>query len=115
MPPDVLKYLFDVRPACRLIQDFARDKTLGDYEQSALLRSAIERQFIIIGEALSQSIRIEPTIEQKIGDSRRIVNFRNVIVHGYAKVEPATVWGIVERHLPRLLEEVEILLPSAAC
>ena len=112
MPPDVLKYLFDVRQACRLIQDFARDKTLGDFEQDAMLRSAIERQFIIVGEALSQSIRLEPTIEHRISDTRRIVNFRNVIVHGYAKVEAATVWGIVERYLPALLAELEPLIPS---
>jgi uncharacterized protein with HEPN domain len=110
MPPELLKLFFDMRQACRLIQDFARGKTLEDYNQDALLRSAIERQFIILGEALSQAIRVDPAIEAKIPDARKIVNFRNVIVHGYAKVEVVTVWGIVERFLPPLFARVEELL-----
>jgi uncharacterized protein with HEPN domain len=73
MPPELPKLLFDMRQACQLIQDFARGKTLQDYRQDAMLRSAIERQFIILGEALSQAIRVESGMEATIADARKIV------------------------------------------
>ena len=43
----------------------------------------------------------------------RIVGFRNRIIHGYDAVDDATVWGIVNEHLPRLLNEVQALLGEA--
>jgi len=52
-PPEVKKYLFDVWQACELLAQFAAGKTLIDYQGDALLRSGIERQFEIVGEALN--------------------------------------------------------------
>jgi uncharacterized protein with HEPN domain len=76
------------------------------------LRSAVERQFITIGEALQQGLRIWPPLESFITESRRIVNFRNVIVHGYARIAIDTVWGVVESDLEMLHQEVKRLLQS---
>ena len=45
-----------------------------------------------------------------ITDFRRIVNFRNVLVHGYAHIVPDTVWGIVEKDVPLLDEEIQRLM-----
>jgi uncharacterized protein with HEPN domain len=70
----------------------------------------VERQFIIVGEALQQALRMHPELAKSVTDSRRIVNFRNVIVHGYAQVVPDTVWGVIGQLLPKLHEEVQSLL-----
>jgi uncharacterized protein with HEPN domain len=110
MLPETLKYLFDVRQACRLVAQFTHAKTAADFRNDLLLQSAVERQFITIGEALQQALRIQPELANSISESRRIVNFRNVIVHGYAVVVPDTVWGVVESDLPKLQEEVAKLL-----
>ena len=75
--PETLKYLFDVAEACRLLAQFTSGKTLADYESDALLRSAVERQFEIIGEALRLAIREEPELADRISDSSRIIAFRN--------------------------------------
>jgi uncharacterized protein with HEPN domain len=50
---DVRKYLFDVLEATRLIHEFTEGCALQDYLSSALLRSAVERQFGITGDALA--------------------------------------------------------------
>ena len=42
-----------------------------------------------------------------IAELPRIVAFRNRIVHGYDTVDDATVWGIVESHLPAMLLQVQ--------
>ena len=53
MQPDCRKYLYDIQTACRKLEGFTRDRSLDDYLANEMLRSAVERQFEIIGEALS--------------------------------------------------------------
>jgi len=89
---------------------FTEGKNLDDYKADLLLRSGVERQLMIIGEALSQAEKIDPNVSKAISDVRRIVNLRNVIIHGYSTVENETIWGILQEHVPRLYEQVKILL-----
>ncbi len=83
---------------------------LADYENSALLRSAVERQFEIIGEALRLAIRDDPTLAQRVTNFSRIIAFRNRLIHGYASVLSDVVWGVIETDLPTLRAEVAALL-----
>ena len=53
MPRDLRKYFYDIEQACKLLAEFTSGKTFADYTTDAMLRSAVERQFEIIGEALS--------------------------------------------------------------
>lgn len=77
------KYPFDVQQAADLVAAFTAGKRLSDYETDALLRSAVERQFEIIGEALAQLTRLDEAIASHISEHRRIVAFRNILIHGY--------------------------------
>ena len=104
------KYLFDILEACKNITSFVDEKSFDDYAADALLRSAVERQFEIIGEALNQLLKIEPGFKASISDCSRIVAFRNRLVHGYADVHHETVWAIVDTMLPRLCDEVANLI-----
>jgi len=54
--PEVRKHLLDVWQACELLAQFSAGKTLADYQGGALLRSGIERQFEIAGEAANQAL-----------------------------------------------------------
>jgi uncharacterized protein with HEPN domain len=89
------------------LSNLQRAKRLRDFRNDIQLRSAVERQFITIGEALQQLLRVEPVLASSFTDSRRIVNFRNVMVHGYAQIVPDTVWGVVETGLAVLHDEVK--------
>ena len=109
-----LKYFYDIRQACDLIEQFTRGKSFEEYLGDALLRSAVERQFMIVGEALFQALNVDPSRKKAITDARRIINFRHVMVHGYAAITPATVWGVVQEDLATLRREVETLLVEAA-
>ena len=91
MPRDARKYLWDAQSASRAITDFTEGKTYDDFAQDLLLRSAVERQFEIIGEALSQLAKSHPEIAAKVPDLPRIVAFRNILIHGYAAIDRATV------------------------
>ena len=98
-PPEAQKYLFDIAEACSLIGRFTAGKSFEDYTGDPLLRSAVERQFEIAGEALSRLLQLAPDLIGRITDARRIVAFRNRLIHGYASVADEVVWGVVERNL----------------
>jgi uncharacterized protein with HEPN domain len=108
-----LQYLFDIAQACDLLAQFTRGKTVSDYATDALLRSGVERQFEIIGEALRQALDLEPTRAGRITDTERIVAFRNRLIHGYASVSKEVVWGVPEKDLPVLRQEVKALLAGS--
>lgn len=114
MRPEAVKYLEDIAHACRLLEDFLRGRTFAEYDSDALLRSAVERQFIIVGEALVQAAKVEVSISSSITAFRQIVGFRNILVHGYAVVQNATVWGIFENDLPVLKQELIQLLAGSS-
>ena len=114
MQLEARKYLFDIRQACALLAKFTAGKSLADYASDDLLRSAIERQFEISGEALNKLLKVEPSMAAAITDSKRIISFRNVLIHGYATISNEAVWTIVEKNLPVLHREVAQLLLAGA-
>ncbi len=110
MQLEARKHLFDVQEAGRLILRFTTGRTFEDYEEDPMLRSAVERQFEIIGEALNRLARFDPGTAARIAEHRRIIEFRNVLAHGYDVIQNDVVWGIVETRLPALLKIVEELM-----
>lgn len=110
LPLEVRKYLYDIRQACELLHEFTAGQTLADYGSHAMLRTAVERQFEIIGEALNQMLQRDASLAVHISDHRRIIAFRNRLIHGYADIDYEVVWGVLETSLPRLRNEVDILL-----
>jgi uncharacterized protein with HEPN domain len=107
------KLLFDVIESGRSIREWCAGRTFFEYERDRQFRKAVEREFEIIGEALSRLAQADPATAAQIYQLKRIVGFRNRIIHGYDAVDDATVWGVAESHLPRLLAEVEGLLREA--
>lgn len=104
------KHLEDIRRAVELIGTFTEGKDFADYVSDPLLRSGVERQFEIIGEALNRLLKAEPTLVARITHHRRIIAFRNVLIHGYDAIEDAVVWDVIETHLPVLRHELVTLL-----
>lgn len=94
MPRDARVYLWDARRAAELIAGFVRDRTEVDFASDMLLRSAVERQFEIVGEALGQLAKHHPDVAGRIEDLPRIVAFRNILIHGYATVDTTLVWEV---------------------
>lgn len=110
MQLEAKKYLYDVQQAASRIAEFTSGKQLEDYRADPMLRSAVERQFEIIGEALAQLAKLDHVLVQRISEHRRIIAFRNILIHGYAEVDDRLVWDIIESKLPILRSETEALL-----
>ncbi len=54
--------------------------------------------------------RFDAEVAASIGEYPRIIGFRNVLIHGYADVDDALVWGMLEADLLKLIVEVRALL-----
>lgn len=110
MQRDSQAFLLDVVEAAEAILDDVRGLSLKDYCATRLIRSAVEREFILIGEALSNLARVDPALFAKVDHGRQIISFRNKLSHDYAKVDHALVWGVIESYLPELLETCRCLV-----
>ncbi len=110
MPPESLTFVRDVDHALELILQFTRGKSHDDYLHDELLRAAVERQFITVGEACQQGRRKDPSLLQSITEMQRIIDFRNVMVHGYGVIDNDIVWGVVQKNVRTLKQEVAAIL-----
>ncbi len=104
-PRDARVCLADVLAASEAIEMFVRGETLETYLADPKLRSAVERQFEIIGEALNQGRKADPDLVDRIAHARAVIGFRNQLIHGYALVDDEIVWGNVQL-LPELEDDV---------
>jgi uncharacterized protein with HEPN domain len=91
MPRSPLAYLSDILEACEAIDVTLRGVDLERYENDRTIRSSIEREFTIIGEAVSSLSRLDPEMSARISHARMIVGFRNQLIHDYAAIIDSTV------------------------
>lgn len=69
MDRERLKLHEGVRPAATRIAEFVNVQTFDDYASDPLLRSAVERQFEIIGEALNRLRKLDPVLAERFNTS----------------------------------------------
>jgi len=99
------KYLSDIIRAIELVEQFsASTASFQEYQLDLKTQSAIERQLSIIGEAVNNFDKMQP--ESTLVNARKIVGFRNRLIHTYDAVDPTMIWAIIKKHLPLLKEEV---------
>ncbi len=110
MQRDPRAFLWDVREAAQAIQSFTAGLDVNDYVGNEMVQAAVERKFEVIGEALNQLAKLNAAMAARIPDVPQIVAFRNQLIHGYATINPDTVWNIAQNALPGLLSAVQALL-----
>ncbi|CAN5590034.1 DUF86 domain-containing protein [soil metagenome] len=109
MQLEVRKHLYDIKESIDSIAEYlGENSSFENYKLNKLLRRGIEREFEIIGEALNRILKKDSDI--KISNARRIVDFRNLVIHGYDKVDDVIIWGIIIKELPKLKLQIEKLL-----
>lgn len=110
MQPEASKYIFDIKQAVSRLQQFTAGKLLEDYLVDELLQSAVERQFEIIGEAINKLSKVDSEAAASIPHFRKMISFRNILIHAYDRIDPRIVWGVIESDLNPLHCHLELLL-----
>jgi uncharacterized protein with HEPN domain len=109
MNSGIQKYLFDINVSIDSIEKYLGEKRdFNIYKSNKMLRRAVEREFEIIGEALSCIQKIDSSLE--ISGKGQIIGMRNRVIHGYDKIDDEIVWGTIVRHLPILKAEISKLI-----
>ena len=110
MPRSTAAYLADIIEACAAVEDVLRGIDLPTYQQTRSIRSSVEREFILIGEAVSVLGRTDPASYQRISHARLIIGLRNILTHDYPAVDDETLFGVARSDLPVLRRECAALL-----
>ncbi|MBI2479151.1 MAG: DUF86 domain-containing protein [Planctomycetia bacterium] len=111
VPKDDRVYLWDMLTAARAVVDFTRGRSLAEYEADLLLRSAVERQIEIVGEAAR---RISKEFQEAHAEIpwRPIQAQRHVLAHDYGEIKHDRIWRVAETHVPELIVLLEPLVPA---
>ena len=110
LPDEIKKYLLDIKISIESIEEYLNKREFNTYMKDKMLRRAVEREFEIIGEAMTRLDKIEPDLQ--ISSKKLIIGLRNRVIHGYDKIDDEIIWGAIVRHLPVLKEEVIHLLDN---
>ncbi|WP_426095536.1 DUF86 domain-containing protein [Flavobacterium sp. DSR2-3-3] len=110
MDNNIKTWLYDILSSINEIESYFidRSKEFKVFENDIRTKRAVERNIEIIGEAMNRILKEDSEII--ISNSRKIVDVRNRIIHGYDSVSDDVIWGIVILHLPILQKEVEKML-----
>jgi uncharacterized protein with HEPN domain len=105
------KYLTDILQAIDLIESFTSDiSNYDDFIYDLKTQSAVERQLWITREAVNKFEKIFP--DSTLIIARKIVGFRNRLIHAYDAVDPSIIWAIHKKHLDPLKKEINCMLKN---
>ena len=110
MVRDISAYLYDIIDACDSIASILAGISFETFVATREKRSAVEREFILIGEATLVLAKFWPDSFKLLSDGRKAIGIRNILTHNYASVDQETVYETALQDVPKLRREcVEIL------
>lgn len=113
MQPESAAHLWDAATAAGLVREFMSGKSQEQFNHDLLVRSAVERQLEILGEALNRLRRDDPATAERVPDVHRIIGMRNVLAHEYGAVDYEIVWAVARIRTPPVLDVLHHLLSEA--
>jgi len=107
------KLLLDAYLACGDMMSFVDGVTLEAYNESSLVRSAVERQIEIAAEALAKAIGLDPSVEEQLPEYHEVRGMRNRLAHDYERTNNEFVWNAANNRAPALRERLGVILTDA--
>ena len=110
MTPAEKKYLADMLERARFLVRLAGERSLAEMPADRVLRSAVERELMVLGEALYLLHEASPQVAERIDRWREIIAMRHKLVHGYSRIDPRILQQVVENDLAPLVGQLEQML-----
>ncbi len=107
MPHKIESLRYDILTAITEIDGFVAAKSLTDLLTDRSLQLVLEREFEIIGEALYRLRNLAPNSFAKIPSGNRIIAMRNILAHGYDRVDYEILWDAATLELNSLRHIVD--------
>lgn len=106
MKRDINLFIRDILESINSIEEYSLGMDRKDLESIRLKQSAIIREIEIIGEA-AKNIPERIRNKHKEIEWRKISGMRDVVIHGYFRVDLDAVWNVIKRDLPILKKQME--------
>ena len=90
-----LHLLKAILASIQYIKDFVAGLSFEQYDADLKVKHAVERNFTIIGEAASK-LSSEFRSTYSYIELRKIIGFRNILVHDYMGIDSSVVWEIIQ-------------------
>ncbi len=104
-------YLWDMREEAQNIAAFIKDFPYAKFVNNKMVRYAVERSLLIIGEAANHvSVKFQeahPDIPWQ-----QIIGQRNVLAHEYGDIKVDRIWLSATVSVPGLLKALQGLVPE---
>jgi len=111
---DIELFIVDIFVSIQKIKEYTNSfDNPNDLLHSSLHWDATIRQLEIIGEALNKLLEDEKFATQSPKYFRRVVNFRNNIVHGYFGIDTDEVWNVITVHLDSLQNDIKKIIKNS--
>jgi len=106
-----LAYLWDMRSAANDIVAFVKGVKYAGFIQNRMIRYAVERQLLVIGEAANHvSTKFREDHPEILW--QQMIGLRNVLVHEYGEIKVDRIWNAATFSVPDLLKMLEPLVPE---
>ncbi|MDD2903261.1 MAG: DUF86 domain-containing protein [Syntrophales bacterium] len=105
---DVLELLADILEAIQHIEKYTRQGR-GRFDADELVQSWVIRHLQILGEAAR---KLPPEIKERHPEIpwSKIIGMRHILTHDYFDIDAEVVWAAVEKDLPKLKKQIEVIL-----
>ncbi|MBY5959825.1 DUF86 domain-containing protein [Membranicola marinus] len=106
---EILKYILDIETVISELEDIIEmhDHEYEKFNENFVSIRAVERDLMIIGEAVGKILKIDSNI--KVTGGKHIISLRNMLVHAYDSIDPTTLWRILIKDLPILKKDIQAL------
>lgn len=102
-----LPYLGHIADSIAAIRSYVADGR-DAFMQQRLIQDAVIRNFEIVGEAAGKVSTL--TRDRSDMPWKKVIAFRNRLIHGYWSVDLKLVWDVIENDLPLLEVEAARLI-----
>jgi uncharacterized protein with HEPN domain len=104
-------YLWDIREAAGDILAFVKGVKYAVFIKNRMIRFAVERQLLVIGEAASH-ISVQFREDHPEIPWRQMIGLRNVLAHEYGEIKVDRIWNAATVSVPELLKVLHPLVPK---
>ena len=107
------RLLWDAKTAGELIVQFTTGQAVYDEMRAKMVRSAVERQVEIMGQALDDLAREFPPLAEQAPGIGAIIEMRTFLTHRDETVRDDMIWQVTRKDVPGLVETLTRLLAGA--
>ncbi len=110
MERETRKLLRDAFNATEEILEYTSDVSFEEFATDRMRQRATYFAFAILGEALNQLLKREPSLTLELTNVRMSIDMRNRLIHGYSTIDSGIVWATAQQDIPNLRQELQDLL-----